>query len=95
MICLKHNQQYSENEYCIYCGSPFKVVPSSSTSFRKFEEPVDRLKSMSDKELRDTWDLTNCAYQHKDYEFSQDLSKRTSHAQFHRVLNEMKRRKLY
>jgi predicted RNA-binding Zn-ribbon protein involved in translation (DUF1610 family) len=30
-ICLKHQQVYSEDSHCVYCGSPIKIVDSSAT----------------------------------------------------------------
>lgn len=30
MICLKHQQQYSEGQYCIYCGNPNYIKAGNS-----------------------------------------------------------------
>ena len=32
MICLKHQQQYSEGEYCVYCGSPYEITISTTST---------------------------------------------------------------
>jgi len=31
-ICLKHQQVYVEDMYCVYCGNPAKVVDSTTSS---------------------------------------------------------------
>jgi len=30
MICLKHQQQYSEGQFCVYCGSPYTISITST-----------------------------------------------------------------
>ena len=32
MICLKHCQQYNSDEFCLYCGNPYKTITSSTTN---------------------------------------------------------------
>jgi len=29
MKCLKHQQEYNQNEYCVYCGKPNKTDANS------------------------------------------------------------------
>ena len=47
MICLKHQQQYNEGEYCIYCGNPKgggQTVPSPTKNTDKIQSKAPDIK---------------------------------------------------
>jgi len=49
MTCLKHQQNYSEGEYCIYCGNPIKITTSSTSTSEV------KITDLSDRELLLRW----------------------------------------
>lgn len=37
-ICLKHCQIYNQDEYCVYCGNPYKIITATTTA------PIDNIE---------------------------------------------------
>ena len=43
MICLKHSQMYASDEFCPYCGNPYKMVTTTAnTGFEVDKNPEKR-----------------------------------------------------
>lgn len=97
MTCLKHQQEYREDEYCIYCGKPNKdsSTPKSTTKI----DVLSLLKkpnysSMKTVDLVEAARWSNVYYAGQEWANSDNESARNSHNRYHDINKEMERRGL-